>query len=204
MSCRGTALAVALAAAMLGGCASTPISPSAPSASTPIPAVAPPAQALVTQFSLTGRVAVRYEEQGFSANLRWQHAPQSDDLLILSPLGQGLAQVTRDGAGVTLQTADRRQIQAADAEQLTQQALGWRLPLKGLGFWAVGAPAPGAVSNVQRDGQGRLSAFEQEGWHIAYANYQMVDGFDLPTRIELTRPNLEIKLIVDAWQAPKI
>lgn len=185
-------------AVTLGGCATTPVSRDTP-------AVVPPAVApALSEFSLTGRVAVRYEDQGFSANLRWQHAPQSDDLLILSPLGQGLAQITRDAAGVTLQTSDRRQLQAADAEQLTQQALGWRLPLRGLGSWAVGAPAPGEVSNLQRDARGHTLSFEQDGWHIAYDGYQTVDGFSLPTRLELTRPDLEIKLIVDAWQAPKI
>lgn len=196
---RGLALAVAVLTSAIGGCATAPVTPDRPA----IGGTAPPVPVVVRQFSLTGRVAVRYEEQGFSANLRWQHAPQSDDLLILNPLGQGLAQITRDAGGVTLQTADRRQLQAADAEELTQQALGWRLPLKGLGFWAVGAPAPGEVTNLQRDAQGRPVSFDQDGWHIAYTQYQSVDGYALPTRVELTRPNLEIKLIVDAWQAPK-
>lgn len=194
----GFALAFALSALTLGGCATAPVSRDSP-AVIEVPAAAP----VLSRFSLTGRVAVRYEEQGFSANLRWQHAPHSDDLLIQSPLGQGLAQITRDTGGVTLQTSDRRRLQAADAEELTQQALGWRLPLKGLGFWAVGAPAPGEVTNLQHDAQGRLLSFDQDGWHIAYAQYQSVDGYTLPTRVELTRPNLEIKLIVDAWQAPQ-
>lgn len=157
----------------------------------------------IRRFSLNGRVAVRYEEQGFSASLRWQHAPETDDLLILSPLGQGIAQVTRDGTGVKLVTADQREFQAADAEDLTQQVLGWRLPLKGLGYWAVGAPAPGAFGDAERDAEGRLTGFSQDGWRVAYRNYQSVEGAMLPSRIELVRPNLEIKLIVDAWQAPK-
>lgn len=195
---KGSAVAFTLMAGTLGGCATTPVS-----RDTPAVVVPPAAASALSEFSLTGRVAVRYEEQGFSANLRWQHAPQSDDLLILNPLGQGLAQITRDATGVTLQTTDRRQLQAADAEQLTQQALGWRLPLRGLGFWAVGAPAPGEVNNLQRDGRGQIASFDQDGWHITYAGYQTVDGFALPRRVELTRPNLEIKLIVDAWQAPK-
>lgn len=195
---KGFALASALLAVTLGGCATSPAFKESP-ANAATSNAAPP----VNHFALNGRVAVRYEEQGFSANLRWQHSPQSDDLLILSPLGQGLAQITRDASGVTLQTSDRRELQAADAEQLTQQALGWRLPLRGLGSWAVGAPAPGEVSNLQRDEKGHVASFDQDGWHIAYAGYQTVDGFSLPTRLELTRPDLEIKLIVDAWRAPK-
>lgn len=198
LSFKRFALALALFAVALGGCATAPAGNENPA--NVVVSIATP---VVSQFSLNGRVAVRYEEQGFSANLRWQHTPQSDDLLILSPLGQGLAQIIRDADGVTLQTSDRRQLQAADAEQLTQQALGWRLPLKGLGSWVVGVPAPGEVSNLQRDAEGHTTSFDQDGWNIAYARYQTVDGFSLPTRLELTRPNLAIKFIVDAWQVPK-
>lgn len=183
----------------LGGCATPAPTPAVGVTVAPVASKAP----LIRQFSLNGRVAVRYEEQGFSANLRWQHAPETDDLLILNPLGQGIAQITRDANGVSLQTSDRRQLQAADAEELTHQVLGWRLPLKGLGYWAVAAPAPGEVSNVQHDAQGRLASFLQDGWRVTYSNYQSVDGFMLPARIGLERPNLEIKLVIDAWQAPK-
>lgn len=180
---------------ILGGCATTPPAPKAePTIST---APAP----IVRQFDLGGRVAVRYQEQGFSANLDWQHSEKSDQLLILNPLGQGVAQISRDDNGVTLKTADRRELMASDAEALTQQVLGWRLPLKGLGYWVVGAAAPGPVNILERDAAGRLARIEQEGWSIAYRDYRTVNGFDLPTRVELVRPELEIKLVADNWRA---
>lgn len=181
--------------AILAGCATAPVTkaPEVSVKAAPVPAV--------REFDLAGRVAVRYQEQGFSANLDWQHGEKTDQLLILNPLGQGIAQISRDDNGVHLKTADRRELSANDAEALTQQVLGWRLPLKGLGYWAVGAVAPGPVNILERDTAGRLARIEQDGWSIAYRDYRNVNGVDLPTRIELVRPELEIKLVVDNWRA---
>lgn len=171
-----------------------------PEQKTELPASVAAAPA-VREFDLGGRVAVRYQEQGFSANLDWQHSQKTDQLLILNPLGQGVAQISRDDDGVRLKTADRREFNAHDAEALTQQVLGWGLPLKGLGYWAVGAAAPGPVNVLERDAAGRLARIEQDGWSIAYHDYRSISGVDLPARIELARPELEIKLLVDNWRS---
>lgn len=179
----------------LGGCATLP-----PAQKSELPASGTPASA-VREFDLSGRVAVRYQEQGFSANLDWQHAEKTDQLLISNPLGQGIAQISRDDTGVRLKTADRRELTANDAEELTQQVLGWRLPLQGLGYWAGGAAAPGPVNILERDAAGRLARIEQDGWSIAYRDYRSVNGLDLPARVELARPELEIKLLVDNWRS---
>lgn len=190
----GRAAALCAVLFALGGCATVPPQ------KTELPASVAPAPA-VREFDLGGRVAVRYQEQGFSANLDWQHTQKTDQLLILNPLGQGVAQISRDDSGVRLKTADRRELTADDAEALTQQVLGWRLPLKGLGYWAVGAAAPGPVNVLERDAAGRLARIEQDGWSIAYRDYRNVNGLDLPARIELARPELEIKLLVDNWRS---
>lgn len=190
----GRAIALCAVLLTLGGCATVPPQKTElPASVAPVPAV--------REFDMSGRVAVRYQEQGFSANLDWQHTQKTDQLLILNPLGQGVAQITRDDSGVRLKTADRRELTANDAEALTQQVLGWRLPLKGLGYWAVGAAAPGPVNILERDSAGRLARIEQDGWSIAYRDYRSVNGLDLPARIELARPELEIKLLVDNWRS---
>ncbi len=151
---------------------------------------APPAE---DAFELHGRVAVRYGSDGASGNIAWRHAADSDDLLITSFLGQGVARIHRSDGEVQL-VADGKEHRAPDAETLTERVLGWRLPLGGLPDWVQGRPAPGDAAQVRREGE-RIVGFVQDQWNV---EYQAFDGAR-PTRLRLTRPNLEIRLIVDKW-----
>ena len=94
-------------------------------------------------FDLNGRIAVRYRDESFSANLAWRHARAGDEMLITSALGQGIARIVREGGEVILTTAEPREYRADDAEALTEMVLGFRVPLEGLAQWVRGLPAPG-------------------------------------------------------------
>lgn len=147
-------------------------------------------------FEIQGRASIRHGEEAFTANVQWRHQPAGDDLLITNSIGQGVARIERNGDEVTLETADARRFQARDAESLTGQVLGWRLPLSGLADWVRGRAAPGRIAQTDRDAEGRLTLLEQDDWRIEYQEYR--EG--RPARMRLSRPNLEIRLIVDSWR----
>jgi len=187
-----------LCAGLLGGCAATSTAqePAAPAAAaSPAPAAAP-------AFALDGRIAVRYGEESLSGKFAWTHAPERDQLSLATPLGNQLAQIMRDAAGVTLINSRQEQYRAPDVETLTEQQLGWRLPLVGLTDWIRGR-AQDARSPVTRDTQGRLTELKEAGWVIAYT-YNGADT--LPQRLILNYPRaekpLEIRLALDGWGAP--
>src|SRR5882672_12629140 len=69
------------AAAVLGACASLP------EAGPPLPG----------GFELSGRVAVRHGKDAASGKIFWRHSDDSDELLITSALGQGIARLSREG-----------------------------------------------------------------------------------------------------------
>jgi outer membrane lipoprotein LolB len=137
---------------------------------------------------------VRYGSEGTSGRISWRHAPQNDDLLITSALGQGVARIRRAGGEVEL-FAEGKEHRAPDAESLTERVLGWRLPLSGLPDWMQGRPSPGRPAEVGRDASNRIVTLVQDDWKI---EYQEFDG-ERPSRLRLTRPNLEIRLIIDQW-----
>jgi outer membrane lipoprotein LolB len=145
-------------------------------------------------FELNGRVAVHYGSDGASGNVAWRHSVDGDELLITSFLGQGVARIRRSGAQVEL-FAQGKEHRAPDAESLTEQVLGWRLPLAGLPDWVQGRPATGSATDIRRDSAGRVVAFVEDEWKV---EYQAFDG-QRPSRLRMTRPNLEIRLIVDQW-----
>ena len=148
------------------------------------------------QFELTGRLAARYGEESFTGNIAWRHGPGADEMLITSPLGQGVARIVRSGGEVTLSTAEPREYRAADAESLTEQVLGFRLPLAGLADWVQARASPATPAKTQFSPDGKLLLLEQAGWTIEYQQY--ADA--LPTRMRVIYPGIELRLVISQWK----
>jgi outer membrane lipoprotein LolB len=159
-------------------------------------------------FELNARLAARYGAESFSGNLAWRHAERNDEMLITTPIGQGVARIVRDGDRVTLTTAEPKEYRAADAESLTQEVLGFRLPLMGLADWVQARPSGGAAgSNAssapfkeERSAEGRLNKLEQNGWTIEYLEYAATGAPPLPTRLRLRYPGIELRLAISQWK----
>lgn len=148
------------------------------------------------EFEFTARFAARYRDEAASGQLAWRHDRAADEVLISSPFGQGMARVTRRGDQVTLVTADDRRYAANDAETLTEQVLGFRLPLAGLADWVRARPAAGAPAQSTYAQDGRLAALEQHGWRIEYQEY----AAGRPARMRLHYPGLELRLAISEWR----
>jgi outer membrane lipoprotein LolB len=149
------------------------------------------------EFQLSGRIAVRYRDDAGSGNIAWRHGANDDEMLLSSPLGQGIARLVRTGGEVTLTTQDGQDFRAADAEELTEKVLGYRVPLKGLADWVRARPAASPAPTLERrDAQGRLAELEQSGWRIEYQEYQGA----LPSRLRLAYPGLELRLAIAEWK----
>jgi outer membrane lipoprotein LolB len=147
-------------------------------------------------FELSGRIAARQGQEAFTGNLSWRHAGSVDELLVSSPLGQGVARIVRTGDSVVLTTAEPREYRAADVESLTEQALGFRLPLRGLADWVRARAAPGAPADVARGPDGRVASIEQSGWRIEYLEY----AGPLPSRMRLAYPGVDLRLAISEWK----
>lgn len=149
------------------------------------------------EFELAGRIAVRYRDDAGTGNIAWRHGARSDEMLLTTPFGQGVARLVRMETEITLTTQDGREYRAADAEALTEQVLGFRLPLVGLAEWVRGRPAPAPAPTRQRaDAAGRLAELDQAGWRIEYQEYQG----SLPSRLKLSFPGVELRLAISEWK----
>jgi outer membrane lipoprotein LolB len=148
------------------------------------------------EFELTARFAARYRGEAASGQLAWRHGGAGDEVLISSPFGQGVARVTRRDGAVTLVTADERRYSASDAETLTEEVLGFRLPLAGLAEWVRARPAPGSPARSRLAPDGTLAELEQDGWRIEYQAYEA----GRPSRLRLHYPGLELRLAISEWR----
>ena len=147
-------------------------------------------------FDVAGRIAARYGSEAFTGNVNWRHARGGDEMLISTPLGQGIARIVREGDAVQLTTADGKEYRAPDAESLTERVLGFRLPLEGLADWIQGRASPDMPVKVEKSSDGRLRTLEQRGWKVEYQEY---DG-QRPSRMRLTYQGIELRLAITQWR----
>ncbi len=150
------------------------------------------------EFELAGRIASRYKDEAASGNVAWRHSRESDELLITTPVGSSVARLVRNGGEFVLTTSEPRDYRATDAEALTEQVLGFRIPITGLADWVRGRAADGPSAGAIRDPEGRLASLDQHGWHVEYQEYR-ADG--LPSRLRLFYPGLELRLAIHEWKA---
>lgn len=135
----------------------------------------------LTQFELDGRIVVRESQSQHYGNISWRHDAQGDQILLTTPLGQGVAELSRDARGARLVTADQREFTAANWEGLAEQVFGIILPLNDLPNWLSGhAPA-------------------SSSWRVDYLEYQSDAADALPILIEVKRGDIELRLKVSEW-----
>ncbi len=178
-------------AMLLGACAEMP------EGSDAAWTLGPPLQ----RFSAEGRISLRQGDRRDHLRFRWEHAPESDVVLLMSPLGQGLAELARDASGARLTQPNQAVITDDTLTPLAQRVFGAPLPLEAMADWLRGArPA--------------LSG-EVDGWRVVISEtsaYRTLSAGDSASRagkhrllrvIEARREDVEFKLIVDDWDVPE-
>jgi outer membrane lipoprotein LolB len=157
-------------------------------------------------FAVSGRFAVRYPtaegSQGANGRIEWRHTHAEDDLAIRDPIGSMVARIRRADTVYSLERPDQPLAQSLDPDALTEQVLGWRLPLRGMVWWLRGvidpAVAPDGPSRLGEDG--RAATLSQGGWQVAIRSRHTDTG--LPERLEFTRGALQIRLFLPEWSEP--
>jgi len=153
------------------------------------------AGAPVSSFVLSGRISIREGQQVEMAQLRWQRDADSEEILLLSPLGSVVARLSRQGVQPATLQADGKITQAASLDDLTRQALGTAVPVSALGWWLQGRAG---------DGLAPLGAarFTHDGWEVALERFELMAGSSIARRVNASRGEVTVRLIVDEW-SPK-
>jgi outer membrane lipoprotein LolB len=177
---------VAGCALALLGCATVPPSP--------VEFVAPAADA---PFDVSGRLSAKRGSEGVAANFTWEHAPGRDAITLATPMGTTLARLERDARGASVEMADGRIERASDAARLAERAIGVPLPVESLAWWIRGVPHANSPHAIERDAAGRVAVLRQDGWTLVYA---YADGSDRPFRMLATYPDIDVRVVIDAWR----
>lgn len=179
----------AVAALLLGGCATAPRAPEPAAAGDP---------AALSQWTASGRMAIAAGDEGGSGSFDWRQDGATSRLDVRGPLGAGALRVTVAPGALTIADGAGRTLDAAAAEAALRSRLGADLPWSQLRYWMLGLPAPGPVT-VEEHAASPWRTIEQDGWRLSYESFEGVGGFSLPRRFTAQRPGLRVRVIVDAW-----
>lgn len=187
--------AAAACALALTGCATT----GAPSAAT--------VGDYRDSIELSGRLSVNYQKDGqqesLSGNFNWEQQAEVVDLTLISPLGQTVAtiQVTPQQATLTQSGQPARSARHIDA--LTQETLGWPMPVSGLRDWLQGH-AVDASGQPFRASPAHNTVLTRDGWRLRFLAWQDASAaVPVPRRIDAERAasgdieNLTIRIVID-------
>jgi outer membrane lipoprotein LolB len=128
--------------------------------------------------------------------------PQSLTLDLVSPLGATIARFETDSreARLLVPTDGRLRVErGTDAQALSEQVLGWSLPIERIADWIEGHPSSGRPFHPlsAEDGSDR---FEQDGWSVTVR--RVLDGksgrhlqIERPARDGL--PSVALRVVLD-------
>ncbi|MEN1941862.1 lipoprotein insertase outer membrane protein LolB [Luteimonas sp. MJ246] len=205
-------LAALACAGLLAACATRPLPPAA------LPALdaaaleraeamqAGRAQALAAMpaWQLAGRAAITRGARGGSGRIEWRQDGAALEIALAAPVTRQSWRLSVDPAGARLDGLDGGTRVGPDGSQLLLEATGLDVPVGALGAWLRGLPADEAEhgpAHIHFGADLLPARLEQAGWSIEFRRWgEAADGHPaLPLRIDASRGDAGVRLVVDMW-----
>ncbi|KPJ68100.1 MAG: hypothetical protein AMJ43_01465 [Coxiella sp. DG_40] len=154
----------------------------------------------IRSWNIYGALGIKYDNKDSMAHFSWRQVTDNFAINIYTPINLGGVKITGSKKQVILWRSSSEKIVAETPEQLMHKELGWSLPLFDLRYWVLGLPAPHVPFSAKFDSYNHLSFLQQQGWQINYSDFQSIGNIDLPTKISLNIPQLQVKLVVKKWR----
>jgi len=126
-------------------------------------------------IELSGRLSVNYQKDGrqesLNGNFTWAQRPAAIDVTMVSPLGQTVATVNVTPGAATLTQAGQAPRTAEDIDSLSQQTLGWPLPVSGLRDWLQGYAVDGSGQRFLAS-PANNQVTTKDGWRLRFMSWQ--------------------------------
>jgi outer membrane lipoprotein LolB len=153
----------------------------------------------IQAWNLKAQIALRANNTAQTASLNWQQTHRHYSLQLFGPLGADTFILDGKPGSVTLQDPHGKTFHASSPETLLTQQTGWHLPVSDLFYWVRGLPVPGKPAQKHFDNFNHLTVLTQDGWNIRFLRYTSIGNVDLPSKIFMVNPQLNVKLIISEW-----
>ena len=150
-------------------------------------------------WTLEGRIAVKSGNEGWSANLYWEHDGGQERLRLYGPFGQGAVSIILQNQMIYINEGNGVVNSSRDPEELLTRKLGFSVPLGSLRYWVLGLPAPDISYQAELDDKGGLKGFQQQAWVLGFENFENVGNFVMPQKMTIQGSQVRLRLVVDEW-----
>ena len=185
---------------LLSACSTMSTPPSAPAVKIPLK-TRQVALNQINNWQITGKIGVRSANDSGSATVDWVQHDNRYMISLTGPMGANSMKLTGRPGEVALDMSNGKHFTASSPEELLAKQWGYHLPVSNMKYWIRGLPVPGAISNPRYDSYNRLSSLQQQGWNVQFLSYMNSGGRDVPSRISLNSPALQVKIVVYQWKA---
>ncbi|MFT5707680.1 MAG: outer membrane lipoprotein LolB [Oceanospirillaceae bacterium] len=153
---------------------------------------------LLLEWDARAQVAIKVNNKTQKAKMHWQQRNKQYDIAFSGPFGQSGPKLSGDQNSATLHIPKEAPLTGPNTSALLQERLGWQLPVKNAKYWVLGIPSPSSESTVLLKNE-RLASLTQDGWNINYIDYKAVGSNFLPSKIIISRDNLNLLLVIYKW-----
>ncbi|NOR79700.1 MAG: outer membrane lipoprotein LolB [Methyloprofundus sp.] len=144
------------------------------------------------KWALQGRLLIKSDEV-LTANIHWQHENKKDALKLFGALGMGAVLIELSEHEIMLDRGQGKTLISQDIDAFIAKQIGFVVPLTALRRWVVGAYLQDAPVLQLEQG------FQQLGWQVTYSEYMDTSIGVMPRKIQISKANIKLKLIVDRW-----
>ncbi len=154
-------------------------------------------------WTLTGKLAIFLETDRQSANIYWQQQGDDYSIQLTTFIGTRILQVTKNEQGVEIINNDDEVFTGQDANTLIKQlSPGLDLPIAALQQWVKGNPANASYQLNDQQQVSELVGLDasQNLWEVDFQQYQVFSGTVLPTKVNLKRDDIRVKIAINQWK----
>ena len=149
-------------------------------------------------WQLTAKLGIITPDERGSLSLFWRQNSNDYRMNLTNVVGKRVFDLSRSGQDVQLIDSKGEVHQASNARDLVQELTGWDLPVEQLAYWIKGLP--GAGDTVTYDEHLRPNTISAHGWQLQYLGYTQIDGLWLPSRLNLTHDDTQLRLAISQWE----
>lgn len=202
MTLRTVLLAVAaLAGLLLAACA--PVHVQRPGTPAQFAAQAAREKVLDAQhdWSLHARFAASDGQHGGSGSLDWKQMGDRYQFTLRAPITGKSVRLDGGPDGAVLAGLDGGPLAGATADEVLNEAFGWRVPVADLAYWVRGLRALGAAAVLTFGADGLPATLDQDGWHVEYRDWYADRKPPLPRKVYASRKPYSVRVLVQTWNA---
>ena len=149
-------------------------------------------------WQLSAKLGIITPDERGSVSLFWRQNSNDYRMNLTNVVGKRVFDLSRSGQYVQLTDSNGQLHHASNARDLVQELTGWDLPVEQLAYWIKGLPGEG--DKVTYDEHQRPKTISAHGWQLEYLGYTQIDGLWLPSRLNLTHDDTQLRLAISQWE----